>query len=600
MNLDLKLTLNVDKLDTQEVKERVKRTHDDVKTSNMTPLEQLEHLKQSVKLNEKDLVLFNLAHEGIKNGEVFLKKEGKLTKAYVLQLGREVEEKRGQQARIERARKVIETKPKNFYIIRDDKHLSGFMNRLREECLLQRKHWPGRWKDLGVESLTVWDYEGTGIDPFLDLTIGVSVWLPYLNEGYYLPYGHVWGIDEVNGTPIPTMLQHTQSDRQLTRSKVIEAIKPFMEAPTEGKSFHMSSARYDLHIVKNDGYEIRGAVFDSANAMYLLNEHEESYALKKLTQKYGEHFGIKSEVFTFEDLFGNCSPAPFNTELVGIYAINDVKYGWFLTEWQIKMMQQTDNLWKCYSMVDSKLPETDAYLFQSGFDIDLDKMAGLEEKFAAELEEAEKQLLTDFGIDEKWLYDMNMTIQGDKIQEWIKKQQQKAEKLKERIEKQKETIRDCEEQGKTHLKKYKTAKENLIKYQKELNELGTPTAQDCPHYFHEFSLTNNRHVAYLVYDFLQIPDATGRLKPGKERAVSKDVLEVYMKDHDSLKPLKKVSELEKLLGTYVRKIPRALDPDGKLRARFDSTGTATGRYSSSAYKARSIDVLDDIKKITGE
>ena len=305
-------------------------------------------------------------------------------------------------------------------------------------------------------------------------------------------------------------------------------------------------------------------------------------------------------MFTFEDLFGECSPAPFNTELVGIYAIKDVLYGWKLTEWQIETMQKTDNLWKCYTMVDSKLPETDAYLFQSGFNIDLDMMGELETKFEEELEQAKRDLIHDFGIDDEWLYKMNMTIQGDKINQWIEAQKAKAKKLKERIEKQEQIIRECEEQGKTHLKKYKNAKQALQKAQQELQKMEEPIPQNCPHYFHEFVLTNNRHLQYLVYDYLQISDITPRLKPGKERAVSKDVLDVYMEDYESLKPLKKVSELEKLLGTYVRKIPKALDPDGKLRARFDSCGTQTGRYSSYAYDGRSIDVLDNIKKIIKE
>lgn len=598
--MEIKLQYHPEKLDLGEVKEKVKQVHVDAKTPNMTPIEQIEHLKSSVKLDERDEKLFELAIDGIEKGEVIPHKDGKLTKAYVLQLGREVQTKREEKARIERARQVIATKPDNFFILRDDSQIPHFIKRLREECMLQRKYWAGRWDDLGVKSLIAWDYEGSGIDPFLDLTIGVSCWLPCLNEGYYLPYGHVWGIDEVNGNKISEEVQHKKGDKQLTRSKVIAALKPYMEAATEGKSFHMGGARYDLHIVRNDGYEIRGAVFDSHNAMYLLNEHEESYALKKLVQKYGKFIGIEGDVFTFEDLFGDCSPAPFNTELVGIYAIKDVLYGWKLTEWQIETMKKTDNLWKCFIQVDSKLAETDAHLFQSGFSIDFDMMSELEERFSKELEQAEKDLITAFGIDEDWIFKMNMTIQGDKIKEWMKKQKAKVKKLEERIKKQKQIIKECEEQKKTHLKKYKQAKELLRKAQQELDQMKEIKPQNCPDYFHEFSLTNNRHLQFLIYDHLGLPDITPKFKPGKQRAVSKDVLEVYMEDHEELKPLKKVSELEKLLGTYVRKIPNALDPDGKLRARFDACGTATGRYSSYGYKARSIDVIDDINKIIKE
>ena len=39
--------------------------------------------------------------------------------------------------------------------------------------------------------MTAGDFEGTGIDSYIDLSIGFSIWLPLLDEGYYLPYGHV-------------------------------------------------------------------------------------------------------------------------------------------------------------------------------------------------------------------------------------------------------------------------------------------------------------------------------------------------------------------------------------------------------------------------
>src|SRR5690606_29597732 len=121
--------------------------------------------------------------------------------------------------------------------------------------------------------------------------------------------------------------------------------------------------------------------------------------------------------------------------------------------------------------VDSKLAETDAHLFQSGFSIDFDMMRELEERFSKELEQAEKDLITAFGIDDEWLYKMNMTIQGGKIKEWMEKQKEKVKKLKERIEKQKQIIKECEEQGKTELKKYKNAKELLRKAQRELDRM---------------------------------------------------------------------------------------------------------------------------------
>src|SRR5690606_14621703 len=162
--------------------------------------------------------------------------------------------------------------------------------------------------------------------------------------------------------------------------------------------------------------------------------------------------------------------------------------------------KKTDNLWKCFTMVDSKLAETDAHLFQSGFSIDFDMMSELEERFSKELKQAEKDLITAFGIDEDWIYKMNMTIQGNKIKEWMKKHKAKVKKMEESIKKQNQIITECEEQKKSHLKKYKQAKELLRTAQQELDQMKEINPQHCPGYFHEFSLATNRHLQCLMYD----------------------------------------------------------------------------------------------------
>jgi DNA polymerase I len=601
---EVNLVLNRSKLQTvtvglnemKDLKERVQRVSKQVRDANKTPEEMFEDVGK-MSMTDKERDLFLLAREAFFAGEIGRLKDGTLTKTEVMEMGRLVKERKEEKARAERIEAVLQNKPANFFILTDDSQLPRFLDRLREECMLQRKEWPDRWAKLGVKSLMAADYEGTGVDSYIDLSIGFSIWLPLLDEGYYLAYGHVEGIDEVNGVKIPAKYQHRGP--QLTRSKVIRALKPYLEAETEGKSFHMGSARYDLHVAMKDGIDIRGLRWDSLDAMYLMNEHEESYALKKLVQKYGDRFGIDpTKVYTFEDLFGNCSPAPFNTELVGIYAILDVKYGWKLTEWQFNIMDKTNRLLDCYAEIDSRLPETDVMLTRQGFDIDLDRMKQLEQEFTAKLEQAKQDLFTAYNIDKKFLADMSWKLHGDKIKEWVQKQQKRIETHNERMEKQKAIIADCKAQGKTHLKKYKNAVEMLQKYKENPPVEAKP--ENSPHWIEEFMLTNNNHIGYLIYDFLGIPDATPRFKRGKTRATSKDVLESYFEDHPELEPLKTVSELEKLLGTYVRKIPNALEIDGKLHAVFNSTGTATGRYSSSAYSGRPVEVYEELLAEFGE
>lgn len=584
----------LNKLKKKDMKEKVNQLQEIDREANKTIEDQISEIETS-KMNKRELEWFSLAKEGLVSGSITRKRDGKLSKKEMVDLGKEIAHKREEKARKERAKQTLETKPDNFHILRDDSELPGFVNRLREECKKQREEWEDRWGVLGVESLMAWDYEGTGTDAYIDLSIGMSVWLPILDEGYYLPYGHVSGITEVNGVEIPYEMQHMPTDKQLTRSKVIEAVKPYMNAETEGKSFHMGSTLYDMHVALNDGYEIRGLRWDTRNAMYVLNEHEKTYALKPLTQKYGKFLGIEGDVFTFEDLFGNCSPAPFNIELVGIYAIKDVLYGWRLTEWQFEMMKKTDRLLDCYSQIDAHLPETDFLLVRSGFDLDFDGMKQLEEEFTQELKEARQELFKAYSIDDEFLRAMSIRLNGHKMKKWVEKQKERISKHDERMEKQKAIIRDCEAKGKTHLKKYANAVSQLKKYRETYPE--PAEIEYAPHWIDEFSLTNNNHKAYLIYDHLGIEDVTPRIEPGKKRGTSTAVLKEYFKTETSLKPLKKVSELQKLLTTYVTVLPKNIEVDGKIHSRFDATGTATGRYSSSTYKGRPRELVDRLKKI---
>lgn len=588
INLNVNLNLSTNNSTFYEQKKRVAKATKTKKEANKPIPEQIDDLIKSLKkpLNEKEQVFFNLAKDALMKGTIERKKDGKLTKTEMISLGKEIKQKQEQIERSKRAREVLETKPDNFYILRDDKELPKFIDRLREECRLQRECWKDLWLDLGVKSLIAWDIEGTGTDWFMDLSIGISCWLPILNEGYYLPYGHVEGIEEMNGQKIPEEFRCKDETNQLTRSKVIEAIKPYMEAPSEGKSFHMGAPRYDLHMALNDGYRIKGAVFDSLNAMYLLNEFEDSYGLKQLVQKYGKYFGIDSEVYTFEDLFGNGSPAPYDIELVGIYAIKDVMYGWKLTEWQITMMQQTDNLWKCYTRIDSKLPETDVFLQRCGFEIDLVALKQLEVEFETKLEQAKRDLFAAYNIDADFIDRMNRTINKDKIKKWKQQQKKRIEKWEERLEKLNEEIKQLEQQGKTHLKKYTNLKQQLRKHYER--KPARAITSNYPDAITEFSLTNRNHIGYLIYDHLRIEDITPQVDPGKKRGTSKDVLDKYFEMEKALKPLANVAKYEKLLSTYVRSIPNNLDADGRLHSLFDATGTRTGRYASRSYSGRAL------------
>jgi DNA polymerase-1 len=585
---EVKLRLNI-RAPNDDSSERVKKAVERKKSSNETVEEAFERIWTSSKWNEKEARLYKVAKEACESGTIGRLSDGKLTKKEIMAMGTKMENKQEEEARRYRIENTLRDKPSNYHIITDGSSLSAMIERLREEVRLQQDdewfskvfrlfnetHMRGKLLERGIEiplvkSLTVWDTETSGLDKMIDLSGGYSFWLPLLDEGYYVAYGHLGG------------------EEQCTRSKALGVVKKFLELADHIKSFH--NAEYDLNIFRNDGLRPAGVRYDSQDAQYILNEHEPSSGLKPLFTKYKSLIGgdaLKMDDYTFEDLFSKQSPMPHSPEVVGIYAIKDVHKGWLLTKWQINKLIETDELARAYFEIRQYLPEVNVEITRTGFEIDLDELKRLGEDYSKQLEQAKRELIEAYKIDENFLYAMSLKLKGDKIREWCVKQEA-------RIKKQAKMLADCEtELAKSNptTKKYSQLQERINRYKS--TTLAEPIPQNAPDYITEFNLSSNDHLAYLIYDYLGTKDITKKVVKDKsrERAVSKDVLERYFNEEESLKPLAKVSLFEKLLGTYIEKIPLALDVDGRLHTELNTV--STGRYSSKGYTGKSNDLFKE-------
>ncbi|WP_371807968.1 DNA polymerase [Brevibacillus sp. 7WMA2] len=535
------------------------------------------------KLTDKERVIYETAKTAFFSGAIGRLSEKKLSKAEVLEMGRRIMAAQATEAREERIAETLRNKPTNYHVITNDGQLARMMDRLREEVRLQQAdewfrkafglfndtHIRRKLLSYGIElplvqSFTAWDTETSGLDKMIDLTGGYSFWLPLLDEGYYVAYGHLTGED------------------QCTRSKALDAVRAFMEDAGHVKSFH--NAEFDLAMLLNDGFRPRGIRYDSKDAQFILNDHEESYALKPLLTKYKKYITSRYHVvfddYTFEDLFGSTSPMKYPIEVVGIYAIKDVHKGWYLTRWQIEMMLASDNLHVPYFQIRQFLPEVNVTIERTGFQVNLVKLSGLGDEFRPKFEAAEKAIFDTYKIDDAFLYDMSMALRGDKISSWCKAQQ-------ERIQKRHEMLQRCRSELATSnpsTKKYADLKMRSKRYESE--KLPEAIPQNAPDFIREFNLSSNDHLAYLIYDRLGIRDRTKEIVKDKkkERAVSSDVLQKYFEEEPALAPLAEYATYSKLLGTYIDKIPESLDVDGRLHTQLRTV--STGRYGSSGYKGK--------------
>lgn len=90
------------------------------------------------------------------------------------------------------------------------------------------------------------------------------------------------------------------------------------------------------------------------------------------------------------------------------------------------------------------------------------------------------------------------------------------------------------------------------------------------------NIASNKQLGCLLYDILKI-EAVDKNNP---RGVGKEILELI--DHPLCKAIMEQRKLEKLLSTYIDKMPEIANPnDGRVHCKFNQYGANTGRTSSS-------------------
>jgi DNA polymerase-1 len=96
-----------------------------------------------------------------------------------------------------------------------------------------------------------------------------------------------------------------------------------------------------------------------------------------------------------------------------------------------------------------------------------------------------------------------------------------------------------------------------------------------------FNLNSPKQKAEVLFDKLKLPQLKVTKTGG--RSTDKYVLEdLADRGYAIAQDLVEYSSLQTLDSSFIRAIPRMLDTDGRLRCQFNSGGTTTGRFSSSA------------------
>ena len=245
----------------------------------------------------------------------------------------------------EMIRHLIDTAPKNYHCVNDMTELSYMLN-----CMVS-------------EEIIAVDTETTGVTHD-DVIVGYSISCPKADQHFYVPFRHETG------------------ERMLPADVCMNAIKPFLEDDRVLKVLH--NVKFDHEKFLYDEYSINMVNFvDTMVLMYVLNENEESYALKKLATKYGKHFGFEDKSDTYEELFGKggFENTPINVGY--IYACKDTHLTWSLYSWQLAHLSKQPKLWHIAFDIEMPLIPVLLKMHYRGFNLDMDYA----EKYLEELQE---------------------------------------------------------------------------------------------------------------------------------------------------------------------------------------------------------------------
>lgn len=269
---------------------------------------------------------------------------------------------------------------------------------------------------------------------------------------------------------------------------------------------------------------------DTYVGAYLINETDE-HGLKP---QYVKHINPRQLAYDIEKLFGSIPYKYIPPEIFGIYSAADAKETIELLFWQENYFKKSENaqLYKLYREVEMPLVEVTANMELNGIEFDVEYANRLRAKY-----EPMRDNILEQAIEEISAY-------SEIIEQWKLTPEANYKEVK------------VDEKGK---KTYTKSK---------VEQLDDP-----------ISLSSPTQLSILLFDILKLEN--GDIK--QPRSTGVDALEYIAKTYDIkfTKTLLKYRELDKLISTYINKLPKNVGVDGRVHCNFNQCGTETGRYSSS-------------------
>lgn len=325
-------------------------------------------------------------------------------------------------------------------------------------------------------------------------------------------------------------VHHTQPDtdilieNQLTESDIKEQFERLSNT-----KILMHNGKFDYEVIKCTCNCVLNIYWDTEIAARILDENE----LAGLKKQYILHIDSTQEKYDIEHLFQGIPYAYVKPEIFALYAATDAYITYRLYEWQKEQFNKPGNekLFDLFMNVEMPVVPVCAEMELYGIEIDKEYAKRLSNKYHKKVDEVNAKI------------DTELSKYSDKISAW---RLTKEANYKERNS--------------------KPNKSGEFSYKKSKNEqLENPPQLNSP-----------TQLAILLYDILGTP-AQDKKSP---RGTGEEILQKINLPICDL--ILEKRGLEKLIGTYIDKIPECVNSkDNRLHAHFNQLGAGTGRFSSS-------------------
>ena len=299
----------------------------------------------------------------------------------------------------------------------------------------------------------------------------------------------------------------------------VDVVRAEMERLRGTTKIIMFNAAFDIRVLRNQVGVYLTCYWDAYLAARLLNDNEPTNALKPLHKKYCLN-GV-GDAFTFDSLFRGIPFSKIPINVGYLYAAHDAKITWELYQFQ-----------KQYLYYDPTCT----------FD-DRDGMNGVSWTFF-NIEMPCLEVVCDMednGILLDTEYARVLAVQYQ-------------DKLDERLE------AFYEECDKIDIAKWKSSHPNKL---------------DDP-----INISSPAQLSVLLYDIVGLDAGTDKRTGEKIRGTGDEILASL--DHPICQTIRDYREVEKLMSTYITKLPECINPnDHRIHCKFNQYGADTGRFSSS-------------------